>query len=492
MKTALKLAHLTVGRVKENVSLRHYVDEKPKYFFFKRLFDIAFSLVMVAGVLSWLIPILGLMILLDSKGGIFFIQRRVGKGGKIFRCLKFRTMVENDDANRVQAALDDKRITRLGKFLRFTNLDEFPQFLNVLAGQMSVVGPRPHMITDCNQFSQVVAGYKFRNMVKPGITGLSQVKGYRGPAKDFATIFRRFEFDAFYVRNASFGLDFRIIRQTGGQFVYSVLRRRMPIPAPSIAEVAEDTKFQLFTANYSITDYSRASETIISAARQRKSFGMSALAVHGLIETVKDKSLRKMVNSLDMIVPDGQPIRWALNSFYKAGLEDRVTGPILTKHVLARASEEKLGVYLYGSTPETLEKFTAFININYPGVKISGIHPDRFREATPEEDLADIKKINDSGANIVLVGRGCPRQEKWVAGHLGKINAAMMAVGAAFDFHAGNISQAPLWMQQAGLEWFYRLIQEPGKLWKRYLTTNPHFIILFVLCKLRLRKVAFA
>ena len=244
MKTALKLAHLTVGRVKEKVSLRHYVDEKPKYFFFKRLFDIAFSLIMVVGVLSWLTPVLSLLILLDSKGGIFFIQRRVGKGGKIFRCIKFRTMVQNEEANHVQASKDDNRITRLGKFLRFTNLDEFPQFLNVLAGQMSVVGPRPHMITDCNQFSQVVAGYKFRNMVKPGITGLSQVKGYRGPAKDFATIFRRFEFDAFYVRNASFGLDFRIIRQTGGQFAYSILRRRMPIPAPSLAEVAEDTKYQ--------------------------------------------------------------------------------------------------------------------------------------------------------------------------------------------------------------------------------------------------------
>jgi exopolysaccharide biosynthesis WecB/TagA/CpsF family protein len=219
---------------------------------------------------------------------------------------------------------------------------------------------------------------------------------------------------------------------------------------------------------------------------------VSALAVHGLIETVRDNSFRKIVSKLDMVVPDGQPIRWALNSFYKAGLEDRVTGPILTKYVLARASEEKLSVYLYGSTAETLEKFTAFININYPGVSIAGVHPDRFREATPEEDLADIKKINESGANIVLVGRGCPRQEKWVAAHLGKINAVMMAVGAAFDFHAGNISQAPLWMQQAGLEWFYRLIQEPGKLWKRYLTTNPHFIFLFLLCKLRLRKVAFA
>ncbi len=493
MKTALTLAHLAGERsITEKISLRHYVDEKPKFFFFKRLSDIFFSLFMIAFVLSWMIPVVGLLIMLDSKGGIFFIQRRVGKGGKIFNCIKFRTMVANDDAHKVQAQLNDYRITRIGKFLRFTYIDEFPQFLNVFAGQMSVVGPRPHMINDCNQFSKVVAGYKFRNMVKPGITGLSQIKGYRGPAKDFATIFRRFEYDAFYVRNASMGLDLRIIRQTTGQLAYALLRKRMPLVPPSLVDADKDIKLQLFTANYSITDYRRASEKIVANAKQHKSFGVSALAVHGLIETVKNKKFREIVGKLDMVVPDGQPIRWALNSFYKAGLEDRVTGPILTKYVLARASEERLNVYLYGSTKETLEKFSAFININYPGVRIVGVHPDRFREATPEEDIADIKKINDSGAHIVLVGRGCPRQEKWVAGHLGKINAAMMAVGAAFDFHAGNISLAPLWMQQAGLEWFYRLVQEPGKLWRRYLTTNPHFIFLFIVCKLRLRKVAFS
>ncbi len=492
MKTALTLAHLAGTRsMAEKVSLRHYVDEKPRYFFFKRLFDIVFSLLVIVGVLTWLVPILAACILLDSRGGVFFIQRRVGKGGRIFRCIKFRTMVRNPDANRRQAELDDYRITRVGKFLRFTNLDEFPQFFNVLVGDMSIVGPRPHMLTDCSRFAKVVEGYKFRNMVKPGITGLSQVKGLRGPARDFPTIFRRFEYDAFYVRNAGFGLDLRIIRQTTGQVAYALLRKRMPVPPLSVLDTTPDLKLQLFTANYTVTDYLRASERIIANARVRKSFGVSALAVHGLIETVKDKAFRNMVNKLDMVVPDGQPIRWALNSFYNAGLEDRVTGPILTKYVLARASEEKLSVYLYGSTAETLEKFQAFIEINYPGVKIAGMHADRFREATPEEDRQDIEKINASGAHIVLVGRGCPRQEKWVAGHLGKINAAMMAVGAAFDFHAGNICQAPQWMQQAGLEWFYRLIQEPGKLWKRYFTTNPHFIFLFLLCKFRLRKVAF-
>ena len=250
-------------------------------------------------------------------------------------------------------------------------------------------------------------------------------------------------------------------------------------------------KKQLFTVNYSITNYDEAADVIIQKALSRTSFGVTALAVHGLIESVKNRPFRHLVNKLDMIVPDGQPVKWALNSLHKAGLKDRVAGPILTDHVLARANERSLGIYLYGSTASTLEKMKQVIAEKYPKITISGTHADRFREATPEEDLADIKKINESGAHIVLVGRGCPRQEKWVANHLGLINAPMLAIGAAFDFIAGNIVLAPKWMQDSGFEWFYRLIQEPNKLWKRYLTTNTHFIYLFITCKLGIRKINF-
>ncbi len=250
-------------------------------------------------------------------------------------------------------------------------------------------------------------------------------------------------------------------------------------------------KKQLFTVDYSITDYNEASNLIIEKAMSHSSFGVSALAVHGLIETVKNEGFRSQVKSIDLIVPDGQPVKWALNSFYRMGLRDRVAGPILTKHVLAKANQHRLNVYLYGSISETLEKFISFIKQNYPDVNICGTHPDRFREATPQEDIMDIEKINASNAHIVLVGRGCPRQEKWVANHLGKINAVMMAVGAAFDFHADNIKHAPKWLQLAGMEWFYRLAQDPKKLWKRYLTTNSYFIYLFIICKLGFRKVKF-
>jgi N-acetylglucosaminyldiphosphoundecaprenol N-acetyl-beta-D-mannosaminyltransferase len=247
-------------------------------------------------------------------------------------------------------------------------------------------------------------------------------------------------------------------------------------------------KRKLFGVNYAITDYEAASDIIIDNAKENRSFGVSALAVHGLIESVKDNNLGELVNKINLVVPDGQPIRWALNSLFKVGLKDRVYGPTLTKYVLEKANRDNLKVYLYGSTENTLNKFQHFINQNYPSVVIAGVHIDRFREATPEEDLADIKKINDTQANIVLVGRGCPRQEKWVANHLGKVNSAMMAVGAAFDFHAGTVKQAPSWMQKRGLEWLFRLIQEPQRLWKRYLLTNSHFIYLFFMYKLGLQK----
>lgn len=247
-------------------------------------------------------------------------------------------------------------------------------------------------------------------------------------------------------------------------------------------------RISLFGVDYAVTDYVQASRLLVEFAIRRESYGVSALAVHGLIVAVRESWMAEAMQKINMILPDGQPVRWALNSFYSAGLSDRVYGPQLTLKVLERANHNRLKVFLYGSTRQTLEKFAAFIERTYPGVILCGQHIDRFREATPEEDEQDIEKINNSGANIVLVGRGCPRQELWVANHIGKINAVMMAVGAAFDFHAGLLPQAPKWMQDRGLEWLFRLIQEPRRLWKRYLITNSYFIYLFIKHKFILRR----
>ena len=236
-------------------------------------------------------------------------------------------------------------------------------------------------------------------------------------------------------------------------------------------------KTSLFGIDYATVDYKSATDVIVQNALNRKSFGVSALAVHGLMESSRNETIGKHVSRIDMVVPDGKPVQWALNAFNKTALKDRVYGPDLTRHVLRAAAQQKLRVYLYGSTASTLERLQEHITVTYPGVTICGVHIDRFRDATPEEDAEDVQKINASGANIVLVGRGCPRQEIWVSQHLGKVDAVMMAVGAAFDYFVGNIKRPPVWMQQAGLEWLFRLCQEPRRLFKRYLITNSLFVM---------------
>jgi putative colanic acid biosynthesis UDP-glucose lipid carrier transferase len=208
--------------IASNTNLRTYFETKRRYHIWKRTFDLGFSIFAIVFIFSWLFPLIALLIKLDSRGPVFFIQRRVGFLGRTFKCLKFRTMVVNKEANWRMATKNDPRITRIGILLRKSNLDELPQFFNVLLGQMSIVGPRPHMHKDCCDFSRVVPFYKFRNFAKPGITGLAQSKGFRGPAKDFLSIFHRYQWDAFYVRNANFWLDIRLVRKTATQTIYYV------------------------------------------------------------------------------------------------------------------------------------------------------------------------------------------------------------------------------------------------------------------------------
>jgi putative colanic acid biosysnthesis UDP-glucose lipid carrier transferase len=196
------------------ITLRSQIETRRIYLILKRMVDIIFSLFVIIFILSWLLPILAVIIKLDSRGPILFIQKRVGFLGRTFHCIKLRTMFVNSVSDLQQATSDDPRITRLGKFLRITSLDELPQFFNVLMGEMSIVGPRPHMYKDNADFAKLVENYRLRFVVKPGITGMAQVKGYRGPAKEFHSIFHRYQWDAFYVRNANSFLDFKIVKET--------------------------------------------------------------------------------------------------------------------------------------------------------------------------------------------------------------------------------------------------------------------------------------
>jgi Undecaprenyl-phosphate glucose phosphotransferase len=180
----------------------------------KRLFDIVFSLCVIIFVLSWLFPLLALIIKITSRGPVFFRQKRTGKDGNDFWCYKFRSMYVNKDSDLHQAKKGDSRITPIGKILRKTSLDEFPQFINVFLGNMSIVGPRPHMLKHTEEYSQIIKKYMVRHFVKPGITGLAQVKGFRGETKDPAKMQGRVKMDIFYIENWSFLLDLKIVTLT--------------------------------------------------------------------------------------------------------------------------------------------------------------------------------------------------------------------------------------------------------------------------------------
>lgn len=196
------------------LSLRDIPLHSPINSFLKRSFDIVFSLIVILGLLSWLTPVLAILITLESKGPVFFRQSRNGVDNREFYCYKFRSMALNHNADNYQATKNDMRITKIGKIIRKTSIDELPQFYNVLFGTMSVVGPRPHMVKHTNEYSDKVDKYMVRHFVKPGITGLAQVRGYRGEIEKDADILNRIKFDIFYIENWSMFLDIKIMIQT--------------------------------------------------------------------------------------------------------------------------------------------------------------------------------------------------------------------------------------------------------------------------------------
>jgi N-acetylglucosaminyldiphosphoundecaprenol N-acetyl-beta-D-mannosaminyltransferase len=200
--------------------------------------------------------------------------------------------------------------------------------------------------------------------------------------------------------------------------------------------------------------------------------------VHGVIESTQEKGFRRILNDADLITPDGMPLVWGLR---RLGLPfaTRVYGPDLTLDVCKGAAAAGVSIALYGGTQESLARFSQFLESRFPAVKIVCAISPPFRPLSIEEDNEFTRLINDSGASIVLVGIGCPKQERWMSQHKGTISAVMLGVGAAFDFHAGRVRQAPSWVQRAGLEWFFRLVSEPRRLWKRYFRIVPRFIALF-------------
>jgi len=235
-------------------------------------------------------------------------------------------------------------------------------------------------------------------------------------------------------------------------------------------------KHAILGVNIHAVDYEAVVERILAAARSGSPCAVSALASHGVMTGYLDPLYRRRLNGLDLVVPDGQPVRWALRWCYGLGLPDRVYGPTLTLKVVEAAATQGIAVYFYGSTEAILERLIANLKDWFPTLKIAGYEPSQFRKISATEKIEVVERIKQSGGHIVFVGLGCPRQEVWAYEYREALGMPILAVGAAFAFHAGLLPQAPSWMQKAGLEWLFRLLQEPRRLWRRTLL-YPRFLV---------------
>ncbi|HEX2236756.1 MAG TPA: WecB/TagA/CpsF family glycosyltransferase [Actinomycetota bacterium] len=234
------------------------------------------------------------------------------------------------------------------------------------------------------------------------------------------------------------------------------------------------------------TSYEDAARRVAEWAKAGESRYVCVASVNNVMHARDDESYRQIMNAADLVTPDGMPLVWGLKAL-GVPHATRTYGPTLTPIVCELAAREGIPVAFYGGTPEILERFEANLLQRYPRLRIAYSWPPPFRALTAEEDAQVVRDIRASGARIVFVGLGTPKQEQWMIRRRGELAAVMLGVGAAFDFIAGEKKQAPAWMQSRGLEWLFRLVTEPRRLWKRYLVSNPRYVALFARQLLRTR-----
>ncbi|RDB04734.1 WecB/TagA/CpsF family glycosyltransferase [Runella aurantiaca] len=244
-------------------------------------------------------------------------------------------------------------------------------------------------------------------------------------------------------------------------------------------------KAKLLHANISSGTFVDFVQQMIQLGKSRTSTSVFVANVHMFIESKQDYQFGLFFNNADIVLPDGKPLCAALNFLYGIK-QERVAGMDLMPILLDEASKSGVIVYFYGSTDDVLQKIREKCVLVYPSLKIGGMYSPPFRKLTADEDQKIINDINASGAGIVFVALGCPKQEKWMSAMKGRISSVMIGVGGAFPVFAGAQKRAPKWMQDASLEWLYRLIQEPRRLFKRYFVTNSLFIFMVLREKLRL------
>ncbi|MGN6506051.1 MAG: WecB/TagA/CpsF family glycosyltransferase [Tepidisphaeraceae bacterium] len=271
----------------------------------------------------------------------------------------------------------------------------------------------------------------------------------------------------------------------------ALLPNHSPISGPAavsagpIGPVSRPGKRRLFGVDVSVTHYAEVFDYLLQVARSGGRAIVDFAPANIIVEAASDPEFRRRLNEFDLVCPDGQPVRWCLNHFHKAGLTDRVYGPSCTLKLCEAAEQQGVSIYLYGASPETLALFQQQLLQRFPKLRIAGAESPPYRPLTPDEDRETVERINRSGAGLIFIGTGSIKQENFAWSHRDSINGVQLCVGAAFDFIAGTKPTAPGWMQRRGLEWLFRLVKEPKRLFKRYAITNSLFLMYVFREKLR-------
>lgn len=263
---------------------------------------------------------------------------------------------------------------------------------------------------------------------------------------------------------------------TGPQQETKKREGRNPVEQAKETDLDWPRKVDLFGIGVSVTDYDSAANIIVRKGNADQGGIVSCHAAHAIVTFSDNAEMKKIANSFAMITPDGQPVRWAMNWLQKTRLSERVYGPELMLRVCEKAATNSTPIFLYGGTSESVQLLKENLELKYPNLHIAGIHSPPFRKLSEDELAADIKMINESNAKILFIGLGCPKQDLFAHSIRKLVNPVQICVGAAFDFHSGQLTMAPSWIQRSGLEWLFRLTKDPRRLWKRYLVTNSKFL----------------
>jgi N-acetylglucosaminyldiphosphoundecaprenol N-acetyl-beta-D-mannosaminyltransferase len=437
--------------------------------------------IIAAAALVLLAPgfaVVWVLIRLESRGPGVYKQTRLGLGEQPFTILKFRTMrTGNEGATALGAGAGCSVVTRVGRLLRASKIDELPQLWNVMLGDMEFVGPRPLPMKLDAELRRHIPGFEKRYRIRPGLTNVAQISVYENLVGDrlVEDWSARFEAELQYIRRKAVRVDLLLI----GMTVLFVLRKlfgRPPAPVPPPRAVRS---VRVLGVPIACLDYAGVVGQVEDWIKQGSSRYVGICPVHSIVEACLGREHRRALESAGMNTADGMPVVWA-RWLLGDRSATRVYGPTLMLHLLEQAARRGWRVAFYGGTQDCLDRMQHRLCWKYPALNVvAAISPPFGGSAEAEQPF--LQQLHDAEPQLTFVGLGCPKQERWMHRHSGRVPGVMVGVGAAFAFHGGTVPQAPAWMQRVGLEWAYRLCCEPRRLFRRYATTNPIYIGAFAI-----------